>query len=163
MPAPHTVLPTATNSSHFSPLCSCQHFAPLTSLPATFMDFSASCCKHKTYGRAKPFRCNTYKKPGVGGALASLGRLARVGREESLSYSSSFLSHSCALFCTHQKLNSFVFKRFRTLCAKQPGVGYPCDSHQSRQFAFSPFSLNNEPVPQAFRPEAFLFSRSRHA
>jgi len=22
------------------------------------------CCKQKTYGRAKPFRCNTYKKPG---------------------------------------------------------------------------------------------------
>ena len=24
------------------------------------------CCKQKTYGKAKPFRCNTYKKPGEG-------------------------------------------------------------------------------------------------
>src|SRR6266852_5338903 len=24
------------------------------------------CCKQKTYGRAKPFRCNTYKKQGEG-------------------------------------------------------------------------------------------------
>src|SRR6266852_2858578 len=26
------------------------------------------CCKQKTYGLAKPFRCNTYKKQGVGGS-----------------------------------------------------------------------------------------------
>src|SRR6267378_1494800 len=38
---------------------------------------------------------------------------------------SLFLSHSCALFCTHQNLNSFVFMRFRTLCQKPPRVGYP--------------------------------------
>ena len=25
------------------------------------------CCKQKTYGLAKPFRCNTYKKQGGGG------------------------------------------------------------------------------------------------
>jgi len=36
---------------------------------------------------------------------------------------SPFFSHSCALFCTHAKLNSFIFKRFRTLCTKHPGVG----------------------------------------
>src|SRR5713101_7219070 len=28
-----------------------------------------------------------------------------------------------ALFCTHAKLNSFIFNRFRTLCKKPPGVG----------------------------------------
>src|SRR5260370_417163 len=34
------------------------------------------------------------------------------------------LSHnSYALFCTHANLNSFIFKRFRTLCTKHPGVG----------------------------------------
>ncbi len=27
------------------------------------------CCKQKTYGQAKPFRCNTYKKRGKGGRL----------------------------------------------------------------------------------------------
>src|SRR5260370_4387863 len=33
------------------------------------------------------------------------------------------LAHSSALFCTQQKLKSFHFKRFRTLCQKPPGVG----------------------------------------
>ncbi len=36
---------------------------------------------------------------------------------------SPFLSCSSALFCTHQKCNPFVFKRFRTLCQKHPGWG----------------------------------------
>jgi hypothetical protein len=33
-----------------------------------------------------------------------------------------YTSDSCALFCTHQKLNSFVFNRFRILSQKHPGV-----------------------------------------
>src|SRR6266852_862361 len=33
------------------------------------------------------------------------------------------LPNSFALFCTHQKLNSFVFMQFHTLCEKHPGVG----------------------------------------
>src|SRR6266436_5982186 len=36
------------------------------------------------------------------------------------------LAHFFALFCTRQRLNSFVFNRFRTLCQEQPGVGYAC-------------------------------------
>src|SRR5712664_1004622 len=36
---------------------------------------------------------------------------------------SPFFSHSCAIFCTRANLNSFLFKRFRTLCEKPPGVG----------------------------------------
>src|SRR5712664_1327209 len=32
------------------------------------------------------------------------------------------LAHSFALFCTHQEFNPFLFKHFRTLCAKQGGV-----------------------------------------
>jgi len=35
--------------------------------------------------------------------------------------SSHILAHSFALFCTPQNLNSFVFKRFRTLCSKYGG------------------------------------------
>jgi len=31
------------------------------------------------------------------------------------------LSHFFAFFCTHQKFNSFLFKRFRTLCKKHRG------------------------------------------
>src|SRR5260370_7236935 len=34
------------------------------------------------------------------------------------------LAHSFALFYTHQKLNSFIFNLFRTLCQKHPAVGY---------------------------------------
>src|SRR5882672_7406843 len=44
-----------------------------------------------------------------------------VSRREKLT---SFISHSSALFCIHQKLNSFLFKRFRTLLQKHPGVGH---------------------------------------
>ena len=40
---------------------------------------------------------------------------------------SLLFSHSCALFGTFQNHNSFIFKRFRTLCTKHPGVGYPLD------------------------------------
>src|SRR2546425_3348452 len=32
-------------------------------------------------------------------------------------------SYSCALFCTQEKRNSFIFRRFRTLCAKHGGWG----------------------------------------
>src|ERR1700687_1076983 len=35
------------------------------------------------------------------------------------------LAHSFALFCTHQKLNSFLFKRFRTLRRKTAQGGVP--------------------------------------
>src|SRR5229473_6711088 len=35
------------------------------------------------------------------------------------------LLHIFAFFCTHQKLNSLVFNRFRTLCTKHPGGGVP--------------------------------------
>ncbi len=39
--------------------------------------------------------------------------------------SSHILAHCFALFCTCQKINSFVFNQFRTLRAKHPGVGVP--------------------------------------
>ena len=39
-------------------------------------------------------------------------------------HSSPFHSYRCALFCTHTKLNPFLFNRFRTLCQKPPGWGY---------------------------------------
>ncbi len=37
---------------------------------------------------------------------------------------SPFFSGSCALFCTHRKLNPFVFKQFHTLCQKHSGWGH---------------------------------------
>src|SRR6266446_5888191 len=48
----------------------------------------------------------------------------------------SAFSHSSTLFCTPQKLNSFLFKQFRTLSQKHPGVGYP-----SRSIFPFPFTL----------------------
>src|SRR5260370_37826172 len=38
------------------------------------------------------------------------------------------VAHSFALFCTHKNMNSFIFKRFRTLWPKHRGVGYPLTS-----------------------------------
>jgi len=46
-------------------------------------------------------------------------------------------SYSYALFCTHQNHNSFVFKRFRTLCAKHPGVGGGACPSPAEGFAFA--------------------------
>src|SRR5438477_4396693 len=66
---------------------------------------------------------DTYRKQGVEGSLPNLERPAQVSHEDSPSYSSSFFSHPCALFCIHQKLNSLVFMWFRTLCPKPPGWG----------------------------------------
>ncbi len=44
--------------------------------------------------------------------------------------SSPLFSHPSKLFCTRQKLNSFVFMQFRTLCEKHPGWAYPpCAVH----------------------------------
>jgi hypothetical protein len=51
-------------------------------------------------------------------------RTRRAANGNSQHYSTSFFSHSCALFCTHQKHNSFLFKGFRTLRPKTPGWGY---------------------------------------
>ena len=50
--------------------------------------------------------------------------------KSSLFYSSSFFSDSCALFCIPQKLNPFLFKQFRTLLQKHPGVGVPSPTFQ---------------------------------
>jgi hypothetical protein len=49
---------------------------------------------------------------------------------------SPFFSHSCALFCVHQNHNSFIFKHFRTLCPKHPGVGYPPTAHRAGSLRF---------------------------
>src|SRR6266849_2473794 len=44
------------------------------------------------------------------------------------------LAHSFALFCTHQKRNSFIFKRFRTLCAKTTGGGVPPSGQRAKEY-----------------------------
>jgi len=62
---------------------------------------------------------------GVGGCASSrLGcsdlRRSNVQRFLDLS---PFFSNSCALFCTYENVNSFIFRRFRTLSQKHPGWG----------------------------------------
>src|SRR5260370_28130712 len=77
---------------------------------------------------SKPCICHTSDPPGGSHGLSD----ARTSTPPSvptipptINYPLSFhiLAHSFAQFCTRQKLNPFIFKRFRTLCTKPPGVG----------------------------------------
>src|SRR5205823_3728806 len=42
-------------------------------------------------------------------------------KKAELVHLTSLLSNSCALFCIYKNRNSFLFKRFRTLCPKPRG------------------------------------------
>jgi hypothetical protein len=68
------------------------------------------------------------KTPGVWGYSSHFGTPCTMSatRTRYLIQVLSFhiLAHSSALFCTHEKLNSLLFKRFRTLCTKTRGWGY---------------------------------------
>src|SRR5207245_8532405 len=55
----------------------------------------------------------------------------------------SAFSHSSTLFCTRQKLNSFLFKQFRTLSQKHPGWGTP----PARFFVFHSLFRANSGFP----------------
>ena len=44
----------------------CRHFVSISPLVATLMDLLASVANKRLTAMAKPFRCNTYKKPGGG-------------------------------------------------------------------------------------------------
>src|SRR6266852_1332616 len=77
-------------------------------------------------GRFSPisFPCHTSETPQGGfAAICSASLLFCPVTRHRLPDSSSLFSNSCGLFCTRQKLNSLVFERFRTLCAKHPGWG----------------------------------------
>jgi len=107
----------------------------LSSLAATLMDLPASVANKRLPGSAKPFSCNTYKKhegtpykpnaflfpPGLGTFRCAF--CIPNGVTGCVSDLSPVFSNSCALFRAQQRLNSFLFKRFRTLCQKPPGVG----------------------------------------
>src|SRR6267154_5635067 len=47
---------------------------------------SRKCCKQKTYGKAKPFRCNTYKKRGRGAVRNDFARLGALSSSSHLPY-----------------------------------------------------------------------------
>ena len=72
------------------------------------------------------------------------GDPGRVGAFQRVSELSPFFSNHCALFCTHEKLNSFPFNRFRTLCEKPPGVGVLMAEQLTLGFnvsTFKPFNV----------------------
>ena len=71
------------------------------------------------------------------------------------------LPHSFALFCTHAKLNSLVFNRFRTLCTKHPGVGYTAGSRRRMSRAIHLFHQSPITSHQSrFYPNRYLSGRS---
>jgi len=76
------------------------------------------CCKQKTYGQAKPFRCNTYKNTGGGLEIPT-----RSGRFN-VCFRPIFFPFTFLRTLWHgEKLNSFILKQFCTLYPKTPGVG----------------------------------------
>jgi len=74
------------------------HFGPLC-----FQSFAHSSAIRWGWGVAAGFRFSNFE-------LRSRSTL------------SSLFSHSSKLFCLHARLNSFLFKQFRTLSQKHPGV-----------------------------------------
>src|SRR6266851_1346530 len=62
----------------------------------------------------------------------------------STGFSFSLFSYTYALFCNVQKLNSFPFMRFRTLCQKHPGWGWDASSHSANPRPF-PYLLTALP------------------
>jgi hypothetical protein len=72
------------------------------------------CCKQKTYGLAKPFRCSTYKKHGGGGSLpfptpSTFGR-SNLRTLRGVSVLSPLLSGSCALLYTTASSQPFSYQ-----------------------------------------------------
>ena len=130
----------------------------LKSFSCNTYGFPRKCGKQKTYGTAKPFRCNTYKKHGG-------GREIRPRRNVSTRVSdlSSFLSHYCALFCSHPELNSFVFRRFRTLWQKHPGWGYIFTPKDSPPHLLLAAYFGLPPRPAWHPPSTVLSYRGHYA
>jgi len=77
------------------------------------------------------------------------------------------LLHIFAFFCTHQKLNSLVFNRFRTLCTKYPGESVQRRGNrnwkmESRKVRSAPLALErNEPnlLPPRRHPDGVIHIR----
>ena len=63
--------------------------------------------------------CRVYSNNSQSGAP----RAPFANRTSNLCGPTSVFSNSCELFCTYQNNNSFIFNRFRTLCAKHSGWG----------------------------------------
>jgi hypothetical protein len=76
----------------------------------------------QAYLPTNSFRCNTYRKHGGQGRLWSFDVSTRFNAcLRGVSFPFTFLR----TLWHGAKLNPFVFRRFRTLCQKHPGWGYP--------------------------------------
>ncbi len=85
-------------------------------------------CALRRFSPVNPLECALSKNTVGGGYSAASPSIVliscpRVPLSTILYPLSPFFSHSCALFCTHQKRIPFIFNRFSTLYAKHPGVG----------------------------------------
>jgi len=100
------------------------NFGSVSPLAATLMDPLANVA-NKTCAMAKSFRCNTYRKHrGWGrGAFLPSSNFSHVSYHETQVLSLHALAHSFAHFCNLAEFNSFLLKRFPTLCTKHGEVG----------------------------------------
>ena len=93
----------------------------------------------------KPFACHTSETPRAGSQHSNLqpSNIQTIPQIYPLSF--HILAHSFALFCTHQKPNSFIFIQFRTLRTKTKlgGAGAP---HRLN----SPFPSSNASCPSVW-------------
>ena len=85
------------------------------------LSFSVAC---------KPCVCHSYENNRGVAQLFPFWH-AVLATDLSSMYLSSFFSDYSTLSCTHEKHNSFIFKQFRTLCEKHPGVGEQFDAYPS--------------------------------
>jgi len=140
---------------------------PVSRLPATLMDLPASVANKRLIAGLNPLDATLTKNRGyilqanylslssLSPAHSECNRGELATRNSSFATirspldSSSFFSHPCALFCTNEKLNSFVFKQFRTLYKKPPGVGGPVIIFRFRALRISAHSA---PLPFLFPP-----------
>jgi hypothetical protein len=82
---------------------------------------------------SKPTVCHTSELPGDSAPLRRSDVQTDLWTFQRAFELSPVLSGYCALFCTQQKLNSLVFKRFRTLCTKTGGWGNGSSSGISKE------------------------------
>ena len=85
-----------------------------------------------------PFVCHSYENNRGVAQLFPFWH-AVLATHLSAMYLSSFFSDYSTLSCTHEKHNSFIFKQFRTLCEKHPGVGEQFDAYPSLPSARAEF------------------------
>ncbi len=74
----------------------------------------------------KPFACHTSETPRAGSQHSNLQPSNIQTIPQSIPFHFTLLRtllRFFALFCAHEKFNSFLFKRFRTLCTKNGGGG----------------------------------------